>query len=415
MSTVAWRCAAWAEDLGALQREVHTLRVAVMDEAAKPTGEALPWPKALFETPMVELAAHHACLSASARAKRREWGADSAEAALLLLALLRAEQQKTGAAMCSRDVQAADGVVLALAEPQKLNLPQLRQLSQIAFHLSLLPTEMKECAGALKDSARVALGWVVSAITGPVDHDPVLVAGSASDLFRTLFNLVRTQPPDPKNETAVNECGVLMSLVCDVLRARPKATPAVPELLEAQLASLQIPVVLPEDIGYKALAKEWDSILHLLEPLLHTVEYENQNLDAPVVPMVVLQKIAEASAKAQSEMKQHIFGEEILAKQIDKADPYRPLGESKDWDPNLTLPKDAPLRHHLLKLLTASHYILKRVGGDFLFAVCDDNAEEFVRITGLGGAAGLLQERNLFAAFQHMTTSAASAAEVLEK
>ena len=44
--------------------------------------------------------------------------------------------------------------------------------------------------------------------------------------------------------------------------------------------------------------------------------------------------------------------------------------------------------------------MLKKMAGDFLFAVCADDADEFTHVVGLGSAAGLLQERGLFAQFQ---------------
>jgi hypothetical protein len=37
-----------------------------------------------------------------------------------------------------------------------------------------------------------------------------------------------------------------------------------------------------------------------------------------------------------------------------------------------------------------------------VLAMCGGDTEEFVRLVGLGSAAGLLQQRDMFAAFQHM-------------
>ena len=43
-----------------------------------------------------------------------------------------------------------------------------------------------------------------------------------------------------------------------------------------------------------------------------------------------------------------------------------------------------------------------KVAGFTAFDHLGGDAEEFVRLVGLGSAAGLLQQRDMFAAFQHM-------------
>ena len=58
----------------------------------------------------------------------------------------------------------------------------------------------------------------------------------------------------------------------------------------------------------------------------------------------------------------------------------------------------ATLREHLLKQMTASQMVLKKVCADLVFAMCEEDVSDFVTLTGIGNAAGLLQERNLFAA-----------------
>ena len=121
---------------------------------------------------------------------------------------------------------------------------------------------------------------------------------------------------------------------------------------------------------------------------------------------MVLQGIAEHDATAREALKRYIFAPKFLEAELDPKDPYRPAGEPAGFDPNLDLPDEAPLRMWLIKALTSSNYNLKRVVGDMLYAVSGDDSEEFVRLTGLGSAAGLLQERDMFAAFQHMVTKA---------
>ena len=54
----------------------------------------------------------------------------------------------------------------------------------------------------------------------------------------------------------------------------------------------------------------------------------------------------------------------------------------------------------MMKMLTATSFNAKHLAGNLLFALCDDDAEEFAHLCGLGSAAGLLAERGLFAGLQ---------------
>jgi hypothetical protein len=45
---------------------------------------------------------------------------------------------------------------------------------------------------------------------------------------------------------------------------------------------------------------------------------------------------------------------------------------------------------------------LHRACGEAVLAMCGGDTNAFVRLVGLGSAAGLLQQRDMFAAFQHM-------------
>ena len=92
----------------------------------------------------------------------------------------------------------------------------------------------------------------------------------------------------------------------------------------------------------------------------------------------------------------------MLDAQADAADPYRPAGEPAGYDPNAPLPPGAPLRKHLVKMLCSSNAHLHRACGEAVLAMCGGDTDDFVRLVGLGSAAGLLQQRDMFATFQHM-------------
>ena len=43
--------------------------------------------------------------------------------------------------------------------------------------------------------------------------------------------------------------------------------------------------------------------------------------------------------------------------------------------------------------------------GEAVLAMCGGDTDDFVRLVGLGSAAGLLQQRDMFGAFQHMAVN----------
>ena len=104
---------------------------------------------------------------------------------------------------------------------------------------------------------------------------------------------------------------------------------------------------------------------------------------------MVLQKIAENDEAARTAMKAFVFGDAVnIGRKLPGHDPYQPAGIDK-WDPNAKLPAGAPLKMLMMKMLTATSFNAKHLAGN-LFALCDDDAEEFAHLCGLGSAAGLL-------------------------
>lgn len=269
---------------------IRALRLAILEEGAVK-------PSALFEPKLVGLVADHACLSAESAAASREWAPDAAEACLLLLALLRLGHGPTGETLCSPGVGALQQVIAVLSGAQALPPLRVRYVAQVAFHLSLLPA-VGGAAGALTEAARCALSWAVDALVAG-GGDEVLLAGTAADVVRAQFNLLRTSPPDLASEEGREACGAIISSVRALLRTKGE----VAELAEAKLASLQLPVVMPKEIGFVPLAQDWSAVLDVLRPLLEDANLRDANLDAPVVPLVVLQNLAEASAEARDALK----------------------------------------------------------------------------------------------------------------
>ena len=155
--------------------------------------------------------------------------------------------------------------------------------------------------------------------------------------------------------------------------------------------------MLPD--SFAQLHAEWRHVLDLLPEMLVAAEAAGSEEAANqlVLPMLTLQKCAEADPATRAALRRHIFAEGL--DQPQGVDPYQPAG-TLGWDPNATLGAAGSLRMHLLKTLTSTAHTSKHVCGNMLFAVCNDDPHDFAHLCGLGSAAGLLQERGLFAQFQ---------------
>ena len=64
----------------------------------------------------------------------------------------------------------------------------------------------------------------------------------------------------------------------------------------------------------------------------------------------------------------------------------------------------ASLRIRLIYCLTSIDHTLKTTAGEFLLAVCDGDSQEFVRLCGLGSAAGLVQQKDMMSMFSNLAT-----------
>jgi len=65
--------------------------------------------------------------------------------------------------------------------------------------------------------------------------------------------------------------------------------------------------------------------------------------------------------------------------------------------------KDAPtVGNKIIKYMTSMSMAIKFVSNELLFALVGENADDFVRLTGFGNAAGLLAMRNLFGMGKHL-------------
>ena len=283
-------------------------------------------------------------------------------------------------------------------------LRRLRYLGQIAFCASLSPAVAPH-VGSLSEATRSAFADVCKDLSSPatsaVDSffDVAIAAGLATDLARTLFNLIRLEPPDSSSLASRALMDSILTSLCDLLRC--SSTEAA--VTEAKADSLQLAVVIPKELACPALSSEWKPIAGLLLDRLKAAEEDTSESNGPIMPALVLQYLAESEPALREAIKCFVIPKEYLDAPIDPDDPYRPAGQARGWDPNDKLPLDAPLRIRMIKALTSINYNLKRVVGDCLLALFAGDAQEFTRICGLGSAAGVLQERDLLGSFQHLS------------
>jgi len=168
-------------------------------------------------------------------------------------------------------------------------------------------------------------------------------------------------------------------------------------------ASLQLLFTNPAETAALAkLTSSWTEILNLLDPLFQRIERRQagdyEGIDDPVVPLVTLTKLCGLDASVATEIKDKLFPAEY---QNASSGPMED-GKFDDnkFNPNDKLPADAALQWHLIKAMTSTHYTLKRVVADFIYAACEEDPKEVVRLCGLGSSAGLLQEKGMLEAMQ---------------
>lgn len=365
---------------------LKSLRVALKD--APTAAEPALTPR------VVGIVAEISCLKSA----DTEWTSASAEAAVCLNNMLAASRDKAGALLCAEELGALPTLIACFEKAANLPLPRLRLLSPLVFHLSLLPA-INAHANRLAKACRTCLSYVASSLSVPGLVDEAVGAALAADIIRATFNLLRVSPPNASGEAGAVAIADLVDAVANLLDAGAGAPSSADGALgEMKRAALQLPVVLG-DASYATLAPRWRAVCDMLLPLLVHAEATGTEDDGhqAVLPMLTLQKICEADKAVCAQVKAHIFGEVDSAPR--NADPYQPLGVH-GWDPNAVLGPSASLRMHLLKLLTSVTHAMKHVGGNLLYAVCSDDPHEFTHLCGLGSAAGLLQERGLFAGFQ---------------
>jgi len=127
----------------------------------------------------------------------------------------------------------------------------------------------------------------------------------------------------------------------------------------------------------------------LIDILVVNVEDTTNPAQSLTPILLVLTSIAKAIPRARGILKQIVFPNASQVKEESRVGIEAP---SQNVDPNT-------LGGKLIPHMTSFNFALKYYVNEFLFVLCDEDANELVKMTGFGNAAGLLATYNLFSAF----------------
>ena len=400
---------------------------------------------------LVTLLARHTCLLVppSDDAPNVEWTSAAPEAIAALNNLLVADRSKAASHLCAEQLGVLSHIEGLLqrvsefasrvpAERVAQMMPRLQLLGPIIFQLSLCPEVLPKHVKGLKAAALAALGGIAGllSVAGESPHKPSAgsdaekesepVAGFCAHLVRATFNLLRMGNLD--DATSAKVVTVVAGLLgggdsepvhtgADAPR-RPTPSAAIREMRHA---ALQMLFLLPEGATTfsPALCRGWRTVCDdLLEPQVRLKEALSQPTAAGVaardggsaedaakecvLPLIILQRMADANIEMRQALKERIFTKAVLEADYGSADrdPYNPAGQEGRWDPNAPIDADTPLSLVLIKQLTCMNDMLNMMTRNMLFSACGEDPQDFTLLVGLGSAAGLLQEKGLFAQFQ---------------
>eukprot|EP00475_Leptophrys_vorax_P009831 TRINITY_DN1651_c0_g1_i1.p1 TRINITY_DN1651_c0_g1~~TRINITY_DN1651_c0_g1_i1.p1 ORF type:complete len:173 (-),score=53.17 TRINITY_DN1651_c0_g1_i1:46-564(-) len=130
-----------------------------------------------------------------------------------------------------------------------------------------------------------------------------------------------------------------------------------------------------------------DGFLELLDIQAHNKEAKPEAALSPL--LFVLKGLCLTDAVALKKIKTYIFGDHAEPKEDDPPpqDAMKPVGWETD-DPNST-------KTILIKHILSFHTTLKYAATEFFYALAQHDSTEYIRLVGLGSAAGLLAEKGM--------------------
>jgi len=231
-------------------------------------------------------------------------------------------------------------------------------IANIICTLSTRYAEREDLRLGLVDS--LSLLFVVSQHLGPLDgpKDPTDDELQAYKKLIPVFQNFLTLPnDDPKTHVIVS--GTIKSMI-------------------------SVPGALTDDWDHQSTLRD---LLTYLKFILDSsiVELESAEL-TPV--LLILTSISRAIAPARTIIKDALFPEwKEFEPQNNMMDPPRQMQEHDSYG------------YKILELMTCPNIGLYHYSGELMFSLCDEDADEFVRVVGIGKGAGILANRGLLNSF----------------
>ncbi len=102
------------------------------------------------------------------------------------------------------------------------------------------------------------------------------------------------------------------------------------------------------------------------------------------------------------EIKRYIFGDDAEVNSDDESDDGAEV-DPREKKEEVMRPKhldevkdgETTLKNYLIECCTSVNYNIKRTVAEFLFALCEDNQNEMVRLCGLGNAIGIFVDKGI--------------------
>jgi hypothetical protein len=156
--------------------------------------------------------------------------------------------------------------------------------------------------------------------------------------------------------------------------------------------------------GFPLLSRKMNCITFLLKSLAKTLQEQddsdNINTEDLCPKLLILSAVVKNDETCRQYIKSQIFGKYANATQEQltgkaKVDNMRPDGDDDDDDISPDGSQKFSLRKSLLDLITSMDWNVKQLVSDFLFDVCGQQSDEYIRLTGFGNAVALLTEKGL--------------------
>jgi len=261
----------------------------------------------------------------------------------------------------------------------RLWYPLTRIMLQLLLETDVASTISKDLHG---------LSIFVDLLERTVNKDVDTNLPTTVDALRTIFNLTMhlgplNGPQTPPTQQEVDAFAKFV-IILQIILNFPKKSQYVQVKLDTVNCLINTPYVCT---ALFEPVKIIPSLLNLL-----SVKIDDPKVEQVATPLLlVLCSIVRDIPTARRIIKKIIFPYTIKDREI-SVEPPPEISQNKD-----------SLGAKLIKLMTSLTFAFKYYVNEFIYQLCDEDANEFMKITGIGNAAGLLSMRGLFGFGQGLT------------